>query len=108
MSAKTSTWCRKPNAMASEHRAVQVGAGVAEVHSGEHAAQIRVVERALLAEEVGQAQHLGRRGVRRLVVERRSRSSAAPIIAWNQRMRLPLVAMQPFGSQCPGTGWASR
>ena len=60
MSAKTSTWWRKPNAMAFEHRAVHVGAAVAEVHAGEHAAQVGVVQRALLAEEVGQAQYFGR------------------------------------------------
>ena len=40
-----------------EDRAVQVGAGVAEVHAREHAAQIGVVDGTLLAEEVGQAQY---------------------------------------------------
>ena len=31
-----------------------------------------------------------------------------PMRVWNHLIRLPLVAMQPLGSQWPGTGCASR
>ena len=58
--------------MASSTDRYRAARGVPEVHSREHAAQVRIVKGALLAEEVGQAQHLGRRWRRR--PRRRARS----------------------------------
>ena len=41
---------------------------------------------------------------------RRARASDSPpaSLAWNQRMKLPDAAMQPFGRYRPGTRWKSR
>ena len=69
MSVKTSTWWRKPNAMASSTARYRSARVCPRCMPGEHAAQIRVVHRALLAEEVRQAKHFGRVRVPRPRVE---------------------------------------
>ena len=59
-----------------QHSPIQIGAGVSEVHAGEDTPQVRIVDGALLAQEVRQAQHLGGTAGRRLLVERGQGGSA--------------------------------
>ena len=91
-----------------QRRPVQVAAVVAEVQADERAAQGGVVQRRLLAQEVGQADDAA--GARRASPRPRRRAAASgtpPLTRASQRSRLPLVAMQPLGSHAPA-GWASR
>ena len=70
----------------------------------------RVVDGRLLAEQVRQhhdAVGPGRRR-RRLGVEHVEAPRPPASSRWNQRTPEPPLAMQPFGSQRPGEGWASR
>src|ERR1700678_2269969 len=60
-----------------QDRPVEVAPGVAEVQSEERAAQVRVVQRRLLAEEVRQADQLGRRRRGGLGLELGDRRAAA-------------------------------
>ena len=101
----------EPERDALEDRAEQVAARrCASDEPDERAARVGVVDGRLLAEQVGQRDDAAAPPGRTL---RASASSARERRAardprWNQRMKLPDVAMQPFGRYRPGRRWKSR